>query len=124
MIMRKFILAGLFSFAMLAPSWSQNGVNLTMITVSSQAASTPVNVAGALIKTFGLVATVSPGASLTYNVEVTADVNPSAGGNWNPHDVIRGMTASANGNIAYPITGIRLNVTTWVSGSVTLGIAR
>lgn len=72
----------------------------------------------------GLICTVSAGASLTYSVEVTADQVPSASGNWNVHEILTGMTTSANGNITFPITGIRLNVTTYVSGSVNLGIAQ
>ncbi len=72
----------------------------------------------------GLIATVSSGASLTYTVQVTADQQPSSSGNWNSHDVLTGLTASTNSNIAYPVTGIRLNVTNYVSGSITLGVAK
>lgn len=72
----------------------------------------------------GLICTVSAGANLTYSVQVTADQLPSASGNWNNHDTLVGQTASANGNVAYPITGIRLNVTSFVSGSVNLGVAQ
>lgn len=71
----------------------------------------------------GLVCTVSSGASLTYSVQVTADPIPSATGNWNDHDTITSKTASTNGNVAFPITGVRLNVTSFVSGSVNLGVA-
>jgi hypothetical protein len=71
----------------------------------------------------GLICTVSPGASLTYAVQVTADQVPSANGNWNNHDVVVGQTASVNSNIAYPVTGVRLNVTNYISGSIVLGIA-
>jgi len=71
----------------------------------------------------GLVCTVSPGANLTYSVQVTADQAPSSGVNWNNHDTLNGLTSSANGNIAYPVTGIRLNVTAYTSGTVNVGIA-
>lgn len=71
----------------------------------------------------GLVATVSPGASLTYSVQVTADP-PENFQNWNNHDVLVGQTTSANSNVSYPITGIRLNVTAYTSGSVNLGVAQ
>ena len=73
---------------------------------------------------FGLVATLSPGGSLTYTVQVTADPIPSATGNWNNHDVLYNQTSSANSNIAYPITGLRLVVTGYSSGTITLGVAR
>lgn len=72
----------------------------------------------------GLIATVSSGASLTYAVQVTADQTPSTNGNWNAHDVLTGLTSSANSNIAYPVTAVRLNVTNYVSGSANLGIAK
>ena len=73
----------------------------------------------------GLIATVSPGASLTYNVEITGDQQPNnATGNWNAHDTMTALTGSANGNVAFPITGIRLNVTSYVSGSVSLGVVQ
>ena len=71
----------------------------------------------------GLICTVSNGASLTYSVQVTADQFPMPHGNWNDHDVLTGKTTSANSNIAYPVTGIRLNVTNYSNGSVNLGIA-
>lgn len=72
----------------------------------------------------GLVCTVSAGGNLTYTVQVTADPIPSASGNWNSHDVLVSQTASANSNIAYPVTGLRLNVTSYTSGSVNLGVAK
>lgn len=72
----------------------------------------------------GLICTISNGASLTYSVQVTADQQPSSSGNWNNHDVLNGQTASANSNIAYPVTGVRLVVSNYVSGSVNLGIAQ
>lgn len=72
----------------------------------------------------GLIATLSAGANLTYTVEVTADPVPLAGGNWNSHDVLVLQTASANSNIAYPVTGVRLNVTAYTSGTINLGVAK
>lgn len=72
----------------------------------------------------GIVCTVSSGASLTYTVQITADQVPSANGNWNSHDTLSSQTASANGNVAFPITGIRLNVSSYSSGSVTMGVAQ
>ena len=73
----------------------------------------------------GLICTLSAGASLTYSVQVTADAVPSnATGNWNNHDIIANLTASANSNIAYPVTALRVNVSSYSSGSVTCGIAQ
>lgn len=72
----------------------------------------------------GLVATVSPGASLNYSVQITCDENVSANGNWNNHDVLTNLASSANSNIAYPITAYRLFVNSYSSGSVNLGAAQ
>jgi hypothetical protein len=72
----------------------------------------------------GFIVTTSPTANLTYNVQITADQVPSAGGNWNNHDLLQGLTASANSNVAFAITGYRLNVSSYTSGSVNLGVAR
>jgi hypothetical protein len=72
----------------------------------------------------GLILTLSAGAVLTYSVQVTADPVPSPNGNWNNHDVLVNQSASANSNIAYPVTGVRVNVTSFTSGNVNLGIAQ
>ena len=72
----------------------------------------------------GLIATVSSGATLTYSVQVTADQIPSASGNWNDHDIITNLAVSANSNIAYPVTGVRLKILTYTSGYVNLGVAQ
>lgn len=58
-----------------------------------------------------------------YSVQVTADQKPTPNGNWNNHDTLVAQTASANGNIAYPVTGVRLVVSGYSSGSVNLGMA-
>lgn len=72
----------------------------------------------------GLILTFSSGASLAATVQITGDQFPSVNGNWNNHDVLVNQASSANSNVAYPITGIRLVVTNYVSGSVNLGVAR
>ena len=100
-----------------------NGVSLSAAGVSPAVPIVPNR--GALttpITSLGLICTVSPGASLTYSVQVSADpINPI---NWNNHDVLVGQTSSANGNILYPVTFVRLSVTAYTSGSVNLGIAQ
>ena len=72
----------------------------------------------------GVLCTVSPGATLIYTVQVTGDAAPSADGNWNSHDTLVNQTASANGNVVYPITGLRLNVTSYSSGTVNLAVVQ
>jgi hypothetical protein len=96
-----------------------------VVTVSSQAASawipvdmyqTPFNIG------FGVV--LSGGASLTYTVEHTFDdvfdstVTPTAF----PHASVASETTNQDGNYAFPVRAIRLNVSTYTSGTATLTI--
>lgn len=71
----------------------------------------------------GLGAVVSGGATLTYDVEHTFN-NVLAGepATAFKHASLVGQTANANGNYAFPVAAIRLNVTAYTSGSVTLNI--
>lgn len=74
----------------------------------------------------GLICTVSSGAVLNYSVLITADP-PSGLGlatNWNNHDVLYNLAASANGNVLYPISGISLIINSWSGGTVNLGISQ
>ena len=65
---------------------------------------------------------LSAGASLTYSVQYTFDdvfapnFNPSTA-NWFTHGTLTGKTSSSDGNIAFPVTAVRLNVTPYVSGT-------
>jgi len=73
----------------------------------------------------GLLATVQSGvSSCLYHVQVTGDPNIGPNGaaftNWNLHDLMQNLTASANGNLAFPVTAVRLWV---VSISATGGAA-
>src|ERR1700719_1439399 len=72
----------------------------------------------------GLICTVSAGANLTYSVQITGDQQPKATGNWNNHDIVVSQGASINSFINYPVTGVRLNVTAYTSGSVNLSVTR
>lgn len=71
--------------------------------------------------------TLSAGASLTYTVEHTFDdvfantFNPATA-TWFPNATVAGETANQDGNYAFPVTAIRLNVTAYTSGSATLTI--
>jgi hypothetical protein len=92
-----------------------------VVTLGSIAVSNPINIY--LTETsvawagVGLLVTFSSGASATASVEVSGD-----GTHWNPHDTLHAITASANGNLQYPVLWVRLNVTGLVSGTVTLSV--
>ena len=85
--------------------------------VLNQAGPSPFNV--------GIGCAISAGASLTYSVEYTFDdvyasnYNPATG-NWTALTGLTAQTASKDSNIAYPVMAIRLNVTSYISGSVTM----
>lgn len=72
----------------------------------------------------GLLLNFSAGASATVTVQLTGDnpVNTTGGGIWNNHDTLVNETASTNGNIQYAVTGVRLNVTAYTSGTITLTV--
>jgi len=73
----------------------------------------------------GLGVSLSAGASLTYTVQHTFDDVWAAGfdpatANWFNHATMTSKTTSFDGNYAYPVTAIRLNVTSYTSGEATL----
>jgi len=96
------------------------------VTVGSQAASavipvdtyqTPFNM--------GLSVVLSAGASLTYTVQHTFDDVQSptfdpATATWFPHATLGAKTATSDGNYAFPITALRLNVTAYGGGNATM----
>lgn len=85
--------------------------------ILNQAGPSPFNV--------GIGCAISAGAALTYSVEYTFDdvfaptYNPATG-NWTALTGLTAQTASKDSNIAYPVMAVRLNVTAYTSGSVTM----
>lgn len=102
----------------------------TSVTVSSKGVSDPIQLSlRRWNHCIGLLATVAPLSQLTYSVELTGDklqgddYNP-ASGNWNNHDTMAAQTVSKNGELDFPVTGVRLNVSSWTAGSVTLSVVQ
>lgn len=99
------------------------------VTIAAQAASTPLilNQMGTSPFNVGLGVTLSAGASLTYNVEYTFDdvfapnYNPATG-NWIVLTALSAQTASKDSNMLSPVMAVRLNVTTYASGTATLTV--
>lgn len=61
----------------------------------------------------GLVCTVNIGnaSALSYSVQVTGDrVSSAPPVNWNNHDILQNLSASANDSLRYPCSAIRLVV--------------
>lgn len=74
-----------------------------------------------------LAGIVAGGSTLTWKVQHTLDdiyAVTAAGGtiNWLDHASLTGKTASADGNYAFPIRAVRLVVSGFAAGSVTLTI--
>lgn len=97
------------------------------VTASAAGAQSPfiLNQAGPSPFNVGIGCAISAGATLTYSVEYTFDdvFAPSydpATGNWTALTGLTAQTATKDSNIAYPVMAIRLNVTAYTSGSVTM----
>lgn len=98
------------------------------VTVGSQAASSvipldmykdPFNVS--------IGVSLSAGASLTYSVQHTFDDVNAPGfdpttATWFTNSGLSAKTTSLDGNYAFPVTAVRLNVTTYVSGTATMTV--
>lgn len=102
-----------------------------VVTVSAQAISVPLPV-NRLERNFklGMGVTVTGGASLTYSVQHSFDAptdfasqtDYNTNAEWLETAGLSGLTATDDGNIAFPVQSVRLNVTTFVSGSATLTV--
>ncbi len=96
------------------------------VTVSALAASDPIPT-DHYIGPFNVGLGVTVNGTLTYSVEHTFDDVFAAGfdpgtASWFPNDTLTAQTASGDGNYAFPVTAIRLNVTAYTSGSATLTV--
>jgi hypothetical protein len=64
---------------------------------------------------------LSSGATLTYAAQHTLDdvQDTSSALNWLTNDSLTGKTASDDGNVAFPVRGVRLVITAFTSGTAT-----
>jgi hypothetical protein len=93
-----------------------------VVTVSSQTTSAPIPMDWTQ-DPFAVGIGVVVSGTLTYSVEHTFDdILNGATANWFPHSTIAAQTTSKDGNYAFPVTAIRLNVTAFTSGSATLNL--
>ena len=98
------------------------------VTVNSVASSQviPLNTYGDPFNV-GIGCDVSAGGSLTYTVQHTFDdvqsptFNPSTA-TWYSNSTLVAQTTDKDGNYAYPVTAVRLTVTAYTSGSVTMTV--
>lgn len=78
-----------------------------------------------------LIVNLSSGASLTYNIEVTGEPTQgtSAGGYpsteaWNQADSASGLTVSVNYAFSGCVQAVRINITSYTSGTLTASFVR
>lgn len=100
------------------------------VTVSSQAASKPIpmdHYQGPF--NVGIGVAVSAGATLTYSVQHTfddvwaSDFDPTTAV-WYTNSGLSAKTSSLDGNYAFPVTAVRLNVTSYTSGTATMTVVQ
>lgn len=98
------------------------------VTVSAQEASNPIPM-DHYREPFNVSIGVAVTGTLTYTVEHTFDdvfadgYDPDAGSSvWFANDAanLQGASTSQEGNYAFPVTAIRLNVSGYTSGSATM----
>ena len=75
----------------------------------------------------GIGCDISAGGNLTYTVEHTFDdvfakTFTPAGATWFPNSGLTTKIADADGNYSAPVTAVRLTVTIWAAGSVTMTV--
>ena len=97
-----------------------------VVTVSSQAASNTIPMDWNQ-NPFSVGFAVIVSGTLTYSVQYTMDdvyaANyVSASANWFDHPVVASQSGSSIGNFAFPVRGVRLNVSSWGSGTATLTV--
>lgn len=102
----------------------------TRQTLGAVGVATPIvlnNMNGGVPFAVGFAVDVSAGGTLTYSVEHTFDdvfanaFNPATA-TWFPHASIAAQTADKDGNYAFPVMAIRLNVTAWSAGTATFTV--
>lgn len=98
-------------------------VSLASVTTSSKL---PMdNTQAAFAVGFGVVFTGTATAKVQFTFDDPDDSqNPVAVGSetWFDHPIVAGVTTNTAGNFAFPVKAIRLNVTAFTNGTVTLRV--
>ena len=94
------------------------------VSVSSQAASAAIPVDHTNPANISFAVTFTTAGTLTYTVQHTLDdiYDSSVTKVWFDHSAVAGETTNQDGNYAYPIAAIRLNVTAYTDGVVKLTV--
>lgn len=94
--------------------------------VTTAGAQTPIVISMAKFRRgVGLIYTVVGTTVAVASVEVSGDNPKFAITHWNLHDLMQAMATSGNGNLAYPVSAVRLNVASLsVGGSVNFAVVQ
>lgn len=96
-----------------------------IVTVGSQTSSAAIPVDWRQVPcNLGIGCVLSGGGSLTFKVQYTYDnvLDPLITATWFDHATITGKTASFDGSILFPVAAVRLTVTAYTSGNVTMTV--
>src|SRR5689334_10926446 len=88
------------------------------VTLASMGDSNPVLLNLTHNSKIGLLVNVPPGCIFSGKVQVGG----SGSGPWNDHDTLVNLTASANGNIDFPVGAVKLSASDCRNGTVTLTV--
>lgn len=96
-----------------------------IVTAATTSNPVPINWRGSGGNVAVSIGCVLAGGS-TYKVQHTFDdiFDPGVTPVWFDHASITGKTANSDGNYAFPIRAVRLNVTPFTSGSVTMTVVQ
>lgn len=93
------------------------------------AGTSPVFIPDYIISPFNIGLAVVVSGTLTYSVQHTFDdvfapgFDPATA-TWIDHSTLTAQTTTKDSNYAFPVRGIRLNVTAFTSGSATINLVQ
>lgn len=91
---------------------------IQFVTLASMGDSAAIILNIALKPPVGLLVNVPAGVTFLGKVQVAGD----PAGPWNDHDTMVNLSASANGNIEFPVGAVRLSASNCSGGTVTLTV--
>jgi hypothetical protein len=97
------------------------------VKVTTVGNSQPIYIGLKNFATAGVGLQVAITGSITANVQVSGDPNVGPNNpptNWINHDVLAALAASALGNLAFPLTAVRLNVSVVSGGTAILNVVQ
>ena len=96
----------------------------TMQTITATGGAKPVKIElGTFRRGVGLIVTIPDGSSAKYDVEVTGTPLDQDTKIWNKHDILQDKEESANSNLAFPVTAVRINPSS-ITGTIYFAVVQ